>query len=312
MADYDLIMALAKVIIAAAWADGEISPEEINNLKGLILQLRTSKSFRGIELTGRQWAQLEMYMETPVDAAERARLVVGLQEALRTSGHKRLAVQALREVMAADGEVRNEERAVLAEVESAIRDVSVGALGAMERLVGARLREQRAAVRHAPNREQFFDDYLRNKVYYALSRHLRRQEVELALTEEEQRKLGLAGGLLAKIAHVDGELTESEFQVMVRTIQTYWALADTAAAFVAEVALAAIDETYDTSRIMSELAQAATREERRQFVGALFAVAAADGEISLDEHEEIRIIARGLKLTHEEFINAKLRVTRGL
>ncbi len=310
MTDNELILALAKVVIAAAWADGEISPEEVNNLKGLVLRLRNTGVVRGINLSGQQWARLEMYLETPVDAAERQRLVVELQNALRTSRHKRLAIEALRDMMSADGEVTEDERAVLAEVEAAISEVAVGVTGTMERLVGGKMQQRRAAVRHAPNRERYFDDFLRNKVYYSLARHIRQEEVDLELSEAEQRKLGLAGGLMAKIAHIDGEQTEAEFQAMVDTVQEHWRLGDTAATFVTEVALAAVNESYDTNRIMNELSKAATRRERRQILTALFAVAAADGDISTDEHEEIRVIARGLKLTHEDFINAKQRIIR--
>jgi uncharacterized tellurite resistance protein B-like protein len=308
VADRDLIMTLSKLIIAAAWADGEITAEETNNLKLLLLRLRSAGQSRGIELSGQDWARLDMYIETPVDSAERARLLVELQERLRTSQQKRLAIESIRDVIAADGKVTAEEEAVLAEVKTALDQVNVGVLGALERLVGNQVQSRRAAVRQAPNREYFFDDFLRNKVYYALARHPRRQEVAWTLTEDEQRKLALAGGLMAKIAHIDGELSEGEFETMVQTLQGYWALDEAAAAFVVEVALAAINETYDVTRIRQELTAATSKDERRQFLRALFAVAAADGEISMDEHEEIRVIARGIKLTHKDFINAKLQV----
>jgi len=36
VADSNLILNLAKVVIAAAWVDGEIDHEEINNLKDLL------------------------------------------------------------------------------------------------------------------------------------------------------------------------------------------------------------------------------------------------------------------------------------
>jgi len=43
-------------------------------------------------------------------------------------------------------------------------------------------------------------------------------------------------------------------------------------------------------------------------VDLLFAVSAADGQMSLDEIEEIRVISRGLNLTHKDFIDAKLKI----
>ena len=51
-----------------------------------------------------------------------------------------------------------------------------------------------------------------------------------------------------------------------------------------------------------------TNEERRHFLGALFAVAGADDKASYEEIEQIRLIALGLKLSHQEFIDAKMKL----
>lgn len=310
MADRDMILTLAKVLIAAAWVDGEVTTDEINSLKGLLRRLKSIGYERGIELTGREWATLDMYSETPVGAEERGRLLVELQDRIRTGNQKKLAIQAIRDLMSADGEITGDEQAVLLEVEQALGEVSVGLFGMVDKLVGGRSRERRAALRSAPNREQFFDDFLRNKVYYELARHMGEESPELGLSQEEQRKLGLAGGLMAKVAHIDGELSQSEFETMVATIRSHWALDEKGASFVAEVALASIHDTYDVTRIMGSLADSSEEAERCQILSALFAVAAADGEISFDEHEEIRVISRGLRLSHEDFIAAKLKVIR--
>jgi len=62
MSDKNLILTLAKVIIAAAWADGEMTLEEINSLKELLFRLPRAG---GVQITGREWAMLEMYIESP-------------------------------------------------------------------------------------------------------------------------------------------------------------------------------------------------------------------------------------------------------
>ena len=46
MSDRNLIFTLAKVIIAAAWADGQVSHEEVNSLKDLLFQLPRAASTR--------------------------------------------------------------------------------------------------------------------------------------------------------------------------------------------------------------------------------------------------------------------------
>ena len=46
----------------------------------------------------------------------------------------------------------------------------------------------------------------------------------------------------------------------------------------------------------------ATREQKTEILHCLFLVASADDEITSVENEEIRIIAKGMNLSHEEFI----------
>jgi len=308
MANRNLIKKLARVLIALAWIDGEVTNEEINNLKDLLYRLPAAGLAHGIQLSGREWARLEMYMEEPVGPDERARLVADLQNAIRSAAGKRLVMDALRTMVEADGSLTAEEEATLAEIEQALAGVQTGILGGLERLLGSSMQQRREAVAGAPNREAFFDDFLKNKVYYRLARHLRQDELALSLSEEEQRTLALAGGLMAKVAHADREVSDAEFETIVACIRRHWDLDEEEASFVAEVALASVHVTYDALRMMRELFEQTGEAERRQILTALFAVAAADGEISHDEHEEIRMIAKGLKLTHRDFINAKLAV----
>ena len=56
MADKQFIMDLAKLVIAAAWADGELTNEEVNALKDLLFMLP--------DLSGEEWLGLELYMDS--------------------------------------------------------------------------------------------------------------------------------------------------------------------------------------------------------------------------------------------------------
>lgn len=78
----------------------------------------------------------------------------------------------------------------------------------------------------------------------------------------------------------------------------------------AGVAATEIAGELDGYRLSREFYEATTREARLGFLEALFHVAAADGEASHEEIEDIRRIARTLKLTHSEFIDAKLTLPR--
>ena len=123
MARYrELVMALAKVIIAVAWADHELNEEEIESLKDVVFRLNSSFDM-GSQLSGQEQRELEMYLQAPVDDSERDLLVQQLQSRIRSRDEKEQALAALENMVNADGEVTDEEKAALAEVSASIEDV---------------------------------------------------------------------------------------------------------------------------------------------------------------------------------------------
>lgn len=302
MAKSKVIMAVAKVMIAAAWADGSVTHEEINSLKDLLFQLP--------EMTASDWAELDIYIETPVGDAERARLVAELQSSLSSSRDKAMALTMIDELASADGEIAPEEQATVEEIKMSIQEANVGVLGGMGKLLGNSMNRRSRVIGNAPNRELYLDDYVKNKVFYNVSRRLELAETEIHIPEAELRKLSLAGGLMARVAYVDHEVQEGEFDSMVAAIQKNWSLTDLEAALVAESAVSAITKGLDYYRMSRQFFESTTEGERVHFLDALFAVADGDGRVSYEEIEEIRTIATVLKLTHKQFIDAKLKIPR--
>jgi len=298
----DAIMALAKVMIAAAWADGSISNDEMNSLKDLLFQLP--------EMTTSDWAELDIYIETPIGDAERDRLVADLQASLKSSQDKELALTMIDELVEADGEITADEQASVNETKTAIKDANVGVLGSMGNFLGSSVNRRSKAVTDAPNRELYLDDYVKNKVYYSVSRRLELEETGIDIPEAELRRLSLAGGLMARVAYVDHEVQEGEFDSMVSAIQNNWNLSDLEAALVAETAVSTITKGLDYYRLSRRFFDSTTEDERVHFMDALFAVADGDSGVSYEEIEEIRTIATVLKLTHKQFIDAKLKIPR--
>jgi uncharacterized tellurite resistance protein B-like protein len=293
----DLILTLAKVLIAAAWADGELTLEEVNSTKDLL--------FRLPQLSARQWATLQMYIEMPVGDAERARLVEELRYRIRSPEDRALALDMLDELMRADGQPTEAEEGVAAEIRAAIESVDVGLLAGLVKSITGR---RTAAVANAPNREDYFEDYVKNKVYYGVQRRLDRGESELDLEEDVLRTLSLAGGMMAQIARVNPEVSDAEVATMVEALQVHWHLTPPQAAFVADVAISETAGLLDRYRLARRFADVCGYQERVEFLDVLFAIAAADGEASYDEIEEIRAIAEALKISHQDFIEAKLKI----
>ena len=294
----DTILSLAKVIIAAAWADGAISEDEELSLKDLLWRLP--------EVHARQWDELAIYLDAPVGAAERERLIADLRARAGSAEQRELALSKLEEMVNADGVVSERERAVVAEVRAALETADVGLWGSLSRLLIGRRTEAAAS---APNREAYLNDFVRNRVYYQLRQQLAAGGVVWDVPDSELRRLGLAGGLLALVAHVSDGAAETERAAMVAALRAAWSLPEESAALVVEVALAD-GETLDFYRLVREFAEVTTADERRRFLDALFGVAAADGAATFEEIEQIRLVALGLKLSHGEFIEAKMRLPR--
>lgn len=302
MARSKAIKSLAKVLIAAAWVDGKVSNDEVNSLKDLLFHLP--------EMTASDWAELDIYIETPVGVSERTRLVMELQDALRSRADKALAHNALTSLASADGDLSAEEQAIIASIKTAIDEVSTGIMGGLGRLLGNSLMKRSSVIANTPNRELFLDDYIKNKVYYLVSRRLELGQTSIEIPEKELRRLSLAGGLMARVAYVDREVHPSEFEAMIKAIQDNWSLSEVEAALVAEVAVSAISKGMDYYRLSRRFFESTTETERIRFMDVLFAVADGDGFVSNQEIEEIRTIANVLKLTHKQFINAKLKIPR--
>ena len=189
MPNKNLILTLAKVVIAAAWADGQMTPEEVNSLKEMLVWLPSGDQ-RALDLNQRDWAMLELYIDSPVEAAERDQLVQQLQAELTTPRERERAKAALEKIIRADGAATEQEKSVVAEIEAALAEVNLGVIGRLGRLVHQKVSD------NALEREQYLDDFIKNKVYYSLQRQVRAGEIELELPEAELRKLSLAGSLL--------------------------------------------------------------------------------------------------------------------
>ena len=289
-------MTLGKVIVAAAWADGDITNDELNSLKDLLFYLPRTDEAAGKRLTEQEWARLDIYIDSPVGADERARLIADLQDAVRTEEDKELVISTLEELVQSDGKVSPEEKAVLDEVKSALA-FDTGFFGFVGRLVGGAVNRRSAAVANAPNREDLFEAFVKNKVYYAVRQRLNAEGKDLNVSDDELRKLSLAGGLMARVAHADKQVTDAELATIAQYLQEAWPLANEAAALVAEIAVSKINQDIDYFRLSRQFANQTTMDERVAFVDTLYKIAAADGTVSPEENAEVGSVAQSLNVT---------------
>ena len=168
-------------------------------------------------------------------------------------------------------------------------------------------------MRGAPNREDHFEDYIKNKVYYGVQLRMEGDNgapISLDIPDSELRLLSLAGGIMSRVAHVDLEVTDEEIAAMSTALKDGWGLSGDQAAFVVEVAVSEIGPDMDYYRLTREFFESTSEDQRSGFLKVLFAVGDADGRVSNEEIEEIRTIANALRLPHKQFIDAKLTVPK--
>jgi uncharacterized tellurite resistance protein B-like protein len=298
MAKRKLILSLAKVLISAAWADGNIDNSELNCLKDLLFSLE--------EMHASDWAELEIYLADPIDPHERAHLLEELQHNLRSSKDKQLALDMLHKLVSADGQTPVDEQRIAGEIERSILDAGTTIFDQLGNLLKGPIQRRESSLQPTPNREEYLEDFLRNRIYYHLRRMSDLGEIEFTMPDDEVRKLSLAGGLLARVATADSEVSSHEQVAMAEALQDRWNLSHEVAGSVAALAISEVETGLDFFRLSREFFDATSREERLRFVEVLFQIGYSDGDLSHTETEEIRHIANGLKLSHREFIDAKL------
>ncbi len=132
---------------------------------------------------------------------------------------------------------------------------------------------------------------------------VRRIAAELERLPADQAKyLAAFAYVLARIAHADLEIDESETTEMLAIVQRVVGLEDAEAVLVVEIAKSQARTLGGTQDyvVTREFRRISTRAQRGMLLECLYAVAAADGSISSEESAEIVKIGEELGFTRPE------------
>lgn len=129
------------------------------------------------------------------------------------------------------------------------------------------------------------------------------------LDQAHARYVAAFGYLLGRVAHADLKISPEETAAMERIIQERGGLPEAEALIVVQMAktraqLFGGTENFLVSR---EFDRIATREQKLALLDCLFAVAAAEGHISVTEDNEIKQVSQELHLDHPDFIAVRSR-----
>lgn len=300
MANKDFILDLGKLMIGIAWTDGQLHSEEINALKELLFLLP--------DISGEDWMQLEIYMTHMVTDAEREELLGRVLNGIRSAREKELVVNTLEKLVGVEGGTANAE--VVATIRQDLETKSTGLLAHLMSPLKKTLKSRANHYTGKSSREDRIEDFIKNTIYFQLSSEFETRNHKLDLPEVEIRKICLAAGLMAHVAWVDSEVCHREREAMSQGLQQLWNVPKEEAQLIAEMSHTRIMHGLDLVRLTTGFCSYTTVEERKAFLKCLFAIANAAEQTSHAEIEEIRHIAKALELPHQEFINAKLTISR--
>ena len=286
---------LAKLLVAAAWADGDVQVDEINILKDLIFNLPG--------ISGEDWQLLELYMDSPIKAEETNQLLTEVMSAIKSSADKMMVHNTLIALIEADGKPTSEEEEFIEMVEQALAGKRTNPIS----LIGGFFRKSFSfRSQDIPKREKLFHDWVRNTVYYQV--HHDDNHDHFTIDDFTLRKLCLKAGLLAKVVHQDGEPTTKEKNEIAACLQEIGKLSEEEALILMEAALNRTARGLDFAHTCRSYFEVTEYEERCDFLILLFRTAASSDGTCHDEIETIREIATHLKVPQSKFVEAKLSV----
>ena len=254
--------------------------------------------------------ELELYMVSPVTEEERQRLLNRVLQRITSQTDKDLAKDALRKLVLSGSQGADPQIEVVKRLQEDIEQRSTGFLEHLGRPLRRilNLRGQKYSEEH--DRESRLEDFIKNTIYFQVTMELRDRGITFDLPDSDIRKLCLTAGLMARVAGIDHTISKEETAIMTGVLQKNWKLTEEQAQLVVEISHHRIFRGLDGVRLVKRFNDFTTRTERKDFLGCLFAVANAADQTSFDEIEEIREIAKGLELSHQDFIEAKLAISR--
>ncbi|WP_309385562.1 TerB family tellurite resistance protein [Cerasicoccus frondis] len=293
-------LALAKMLISAAWVDGEIQPAERDFLKDFVFSLP--------HMNETSWEGLQTYFEDPVDDAERIYLLQELRRLLTRDTQLHLVTKSVRQVFLADGRVLPEEVKAARQITRILQGTEEDADVEMSNVIKAHLARLKQSYSASPF-SQFAEDKTTGfpasvSVFFA------EQGLQLDVPQGDRDRICLIGCLLAVVANADGSLDPSEKQVAKEYMLRRWKFSPEVANYVLAIMESDPARELDLALVVRRFYEATTDVDRKLMLKTLLAISAADGRILKEEIDECYRIARLLKIDASDIEDAMIHIPR--
>ncbi len=285
-----LSLALGKVLVGVAWADGCIQAEERACIEDLIFYLP--------DLKPQDIHALELLLDYPLAPADSQRFIEDLIAKVDTEQDKNLVLYAVGQLIRADGCITPEELALYQTLEAELNtpkpQLSFQLRNIFKSLVHKR-QNRIAIVLGADDITTFLD----KKIAYLQGKKNCRHLNDIAL-----QKLLLEGILLAKIIWADGQVLESEIEKLLEYLKQQWGILPLEAPLLTALLLDPSIHKLDLMRVCRAYSNCLLPPDKDIFLALMFKLALADGVLSQNELDTILDISAHLKLGQDQFHHA--------
>ncbi len=283
-------LALAKVLAAAAWADGRVEVDEVNVVKAFMLRVR---------LGADDTAEVMHLLDDPVTRTEAEELTRAFLASVSSDTEKRLLYDELYELFAADGEVSEDEERFLRTVKEALETHTVvDMLLDRVRSVFSWSRGKRESASLA--------DVLRSRLQTRVRESLASLASETDRDAARLNRATLFGAILQKVAVADGAVDAPERARIIQLLGDRFGFGTEELATIEAVLAEQVTGDVDERRLAAEFNRVSDGGERRQLLWAMFHVATADGRLDASEVDGIRRIADFLWIDRRTFNDVRL------
>lgn len=147
------------------------------------------------------------------------------------------------------------------------------------------------------------DPQLRSRLAVAVHERLQ------YLPHERARFVAAFAGLLMRVAYADRQISQAEGVTLRRLLAAQAGLSADEARTVADIATrqATSSDGIDYALLTRAFNEVASDTEKERLIDCLYAIATAEGSVSVAEDEEIRAVSHALLLSHEQFIAIRHR-----
>lgn len=281
-------LAVARLAIAAAWADGKLADEELECLQDLLYQMPTLSAEGGRET--------QRLLRSPVTEAQRKAYIADLKRHLRSHEERDFALYAIQELIAADGSISPEEHALFDEIAQMARESDPTVL---EAALSEPLARRLFAFRPHAGQSRDIDRFVQQHVRVMASRlELSVSAWHLAPAEEEH--LALMGAIIARLP-LPGILPPSIRDEVVRSLRRHLHLDVPRAVYVSAAATTPGAESLDFLRVARRFYEGSSEAERRALPRVTYDLAQLMSQPGVEQLDAIMNIAANLRLPQKDF-----------